>query len=89
MAASLPIVLVLTDYFKGRKISIKTIFEKVPFFLLAIALGLVAILAQKSLNAIQDMAIYSFPHRIVFACYGFITYLFKLLLPLNLSLNYS
>jgi tetratricopeptide (TPR) repeat protein len=88
MAASLPVVLVLTDYFKGRKISIKTILEKVPFFLLAFVLGVLAILAQRSFNSIQDIAIYTFPQRIVFACYGFITYLSKLLLPLNLSAIY-
>ncbi|MGA2824073.1 MAG: phospholipid carrier-dependent glycosyltransferase, partial [Bacteroidales bacterium] len=88
MAVSLPVVLILTDYFKGRKINIKTLLEKVPFFLLAFVIGVLAILAQKSSAAIQDMAIYTFPQRIVFACYGFITYLFKLLLPLNLSAYY-
>jgi len=88
MAASLPAVLVLTDYFKGRKINLKTLLEKVPFILIAFALGLVAIVAQKSSEAILDTAIFSFPQRIAFACYGFITYLLKLLLPLNLSAFY-
>jgi Tfp pilus assembly protein PilF len=88
MAASLPLLLVLTDYLKGRKITKKSILEKVPFFLLAIALGVVAIIAQKSTGAISDLAIFTLPQRLVFASYGFITYLFKLLLPLNLSAFY-
>jgi protein O-mannosyl-transferase len=88
MAASLPVVLILTDYFKGRQIHIKTILEKVPFFLLAIALGVVAIIVQKSSGAISDIAIFTFPQRLVFATYGFITYLLKLFLPLHLSAFY-
>ncbi len=88
MAASLPLILLLTDYFKERKINIKIILEKIPFFLLAIALGVVAILAQKSGGAVQSMASFSFPQRIVFAGYGFISYIFKLIIPLNLSAFY-
>jgi tetratricopeptide (TPR) repeat protein len=34
------------------------------------------------------VAIFTLPQRLVFASYGFITYLFKLLLPLNLSAFY-
>jgi len=88
MAASLPVVLMLTDYFKGRKINKKTIFEKVPFFLLATAFGVVAVIAQKSSGAISDIEIFTLPQRLVFAAYGFITYLWKLILPLHLSAFY-
>lgn len=87
MAASLPVVLILTDYFKGRKINLKTLAEKLPFFLLAIVFGIVALMAQKSSGA-SDVIDFSFPQRIFFACYGFITYLFKLILPLQLSAYY-
>ncbi|HET6767293.1 MAG TPA: glycosyltransferase family 39 protein, partial [Chitinophagaceae bacterium] len=48
MAASLPVVMLLTDYFKGRKINAKTLLEKGPFILLSIGFGIVAIWAQKS-----------------------------------------
>jgi len=88
MAASLPAVLILTDYFKGRKINLKSLLDKVPFFILAIILGIVAVMAQKSSDAIQDIATYSFFQRIVFACYGFISYLIKLVLPTNLMAYY-
>jgi len=88
MAVSLPLVLLLTDYFKGRKITRQTIIEKLPFFLLAIIFGIVAVLAQKSSSSIQEITSFTFFQRIVFASYGFITYLFKLLLPFNLSAFY-
>ena len=87
MAASLPVLLILTDYFKGTKINVKSLLAKVPFFLLAIILGLVAIKAQKTAGA-TEIADFSFPQRIVFACYGFMMYLVKLALPLNLSAYY-
>ncbi len=88
MAASLPVILILTDYYKERKITTKTIFEKVPFFILAIILGIVAVAAQKSEEILQDVTYFTFPQRIVFACYGFITYLSKFLIPLHLSAYY-
>ena len=88
MAASLPAVLILTDYFKERKVNIRTLMEKVPFILLAIIFGIVAITAQKSSGAIQDITVLSFPKRIIFASYGFITYLWKLFFPLGLSAFY-
>jgi tetratricopeptide (TPR) repeat protein len=87
MAVSLPVLLILTDYFKGRKINLKTLSEKLPFFLIAIAFGIVALLAQKSEGA-TNVIVFTFPQRILFACYGFISYLYKLLLPLNLSAFY-
>src|SRR5206468_4168774 len=48
MAASLPVVLMLTDYLKGRKINFKSLPDKIPYFLLAMGLGIVAVQAQKT-----------------------------------------
>jgi tetratricopeptide (TPR) repeat protein len=87
MAASLPVLLLLTDYFKGRKINMKVILEKAPFFLAAVFLGFVAVSAQ-NLDTAVDTVVYPLPERIIFACYGFIAYLFHLLAPLNLSAYY-
>lgn len=87
MAASLPVVLILTDYFKGRKINRKTLLEKAPFFLLAVIFGIIAVMAQKSSGA-AGIAGFPFPQRIVFACFGFVSYLVKLVVPVNLSAYY-
>ena len=88
MAVSLPVVLLLTDYFKERKINLKTWIEKIPFFLPAILFGIVAIFAQQSSQGIQDISTYSFPQRVAFASYGLITYLWKSLLPVYQSAFY-
>ena len=87
MAASLPVAILLIDYFKGRKFTFKLILEKAPFFILAIIFGLLAVSVQKTSGA-TDMVVFPFPQRIVFASYGFISYLFKLIIPINLSAYY-
>ncbi|HKB43191.1 MAG TPA: tetratricopeptide repeat protein, partial [Chitinophagaceae bacterium] len=79
--------LLLTDYFKGRKINRQTIIEKLPFFLLAIIFGIVAVYAQKTLGATES-TVFPLPQRVIFAGYSFITYFIKLLMPLNLSSYY-
>ncbi len=87
MAASLPVVLILTDYFKGRNINGKVWLEKLPFILLSIAFGIVAVWAQKSSGA-TEVVNFDLLQRIVFACYGFIMYIVQLFFPLHLSAYY-
>ncbi len=88
MAASLPLLLVLTDFFKVQKITAKSLLQKVPFFLLSFIFGIVAVQAQKSSGAV-DTATFDIGQRIIFASYGFITYLVKLALPLQLCSYYA
>ncbi len=87
MAVSFPLVMILTDYFRKRKFTKEVLFEKVPFLLLSAIFGVVAILAQKNSIITEDLGL-AFPQRIVIACYGFITYLFKMVLPFYLSAFY-
>lgn len=88
MAAPLPAVLILTDYLKGRKINMKTLAEKAPFFLAALVVGLIAVYAQKDSDAIPEVAVFGIGQRAVFAAYGFIMYLYKMILPLHLCAIY-
>jgi tetratricopeptide (TPR) repeat protein len=64
-----------------------SLLEKIPFFFLAIIFGLVAVSAQRS-GGSTGVIDFTFPQRILFACFGFISYLYKLLLPLHLSAFY-
>ena len=88
VAVVLPIVLLLIDYYKDRKITINTLLEKSPFLLLSLGTGILSFLLKNQAGVVGDLTALSFPHRLVFASYGFITYLFKLLFPLNLSAFY-
>lgn len=89
MAASLSVVLPLIDFYRGRKFTMPVIIEKLPFLALSIVFGVIAIKAQQSMEALQEISLYSPVERVVFACYGFVTYLWKLVLPLNLSAYYA
>lgn len=89
MAVSMAVILPLIDYYSERKLlSKKVIFEKIPYIIIAIIFGLIAYTAQKSTKAIV-FTDYSFYDRILFACYGIITYLWKCIIPVNLSCFYN
>lgn len=88
MAISLPILFFAVDHFLDRKITLKNILEKTPFLLISLVFGVIAILAQKSGNAMEDMEHYNFFDRILFSCYGLTIYLWKLIAPLGLSCFY-
>ena len=87
-AVTFPIVILLIDWYQGRKLSVKSILEKTPFFILSLVFGIVAIYAQKASESIQDIALYSFPERLMFSAYAIVAYLTRLFLPINLSTYY-
>ncbi len=87
MAVVLPVVLILIDYYEGRKLSIKNLAEKVPFFVISLIFGFLAIGIQ-SKESIASYETFTFTQRIGFGFFGFFMYIWKLLLPLNLSTFY-
>lgn len=87
MAVVLPVVLLLIDYYQGRKITLKTIAEKIPFFILSLIFGWLALRIQ-SKEAIASYEVFTLFQRICFGFYGFFTYILKLFLPTHLSALY-
>jgi tetratricopeptide (TPR) repeat protein len=86
-AITLGFTIVLIDiYFRRNVFSRQVIFEKVPFFLLAVIFGIVAVYAQKSTWG-EDLSQvhYSLFDRFLFSGYAFIIYIVKLLFPFRLS----
>lgn len=81
-AVILPVFLLLFDYLNNKKFNKKLILEKLPFFMLSIAFGVIAILAQQ--DAVNEAGI-PVIHQVIFRFYAFFLYLLKALLPLNLS----
>ncbi len=90
MAVSFPVLLFVIDYFQGRKINKQTILEKLPFLVFAGVFGYIAILAQQSANAADDLSTLTvnLGDKILFACYGIVMYLWKAIAPFNLSPHY-
>lgn len=88
MAVTLPAVLILIDYFIGRKISLKkNIIEKAPFFILTVWWGIITVMGAKSVGSLVDTQDVSFFERLLYVSYGMMMYLLKLIAPIHLS-NY-
>lgn len=91
MGVVLPVVLVLIDWFYGDASTPKELFrsalKKAHFFLAALAFGIIAYKIQ-SQGAIAAMETFTLFQRLTFGCYGFMMYIYKLLVPLNLSAFY-
>lgn len=87
MAASLPPVLILLDIFYKRKFTPLLVLEKVPFFALAIFMGYVAASTVSETGQVS-LNVFTLPERILIACFNLVTYIWKLILPVNLSAFY-
>lgn len=88
MAVTLPLVILLIDFFSERKISLrKNIVEKLPFFTLSLIFGLVAVVAQKTSHAIRSDFAFTVLDKLLISGYEIALYLWKTLFVMNLS-NY-
>ena len=87
-AVTLPVVLLLIDYLLARKTDAKMFMEKIPFFALSLLFGIIAILAQKADDSINPVGL-SLVNSMFYAQYSIAVYLFKLLLPVNLTCLYE
>jgi protein O-mannosyl-transferase len=86
-AVILPLLLLLFDYYSGRKYSWKMIVEKVPFFAISLIFGIVAMNSQN--EAIQDVVSeVSLINRLSVISHSFLSYIFKAFIPVNLSAVY-
>jgi tetratricopeptide (TPR) repeat protein len=88
MAVTFPVALLLIDFLAGRRATIRrAILEKLPFFLLSVLFGIVAIIAQQAKGALPTTP---FPllDRLLVACHGLLAYLVKGLVPTGLSAFY-
>lgn len=84
-AVTLPLVLLLVDYFLNK--NFKTSKTLIPYFLLSLIFGILAL--KFSQSAYSEGLTYSFAERVVLSAYAFTMYIFRLVLPLNLSAIYS
>jgi tetratricopeptide (TPR) repeat protein len=87
MGIVLPVILLLIDYYRNRKIDKMSLLEKLPFFALSVYFGLLAVNIQSN-GAIASFSVFTVWQRICFASYGIISYIFKLFLPVNLTCFY-
>jgi len=85
-AVTLPVLLVAIDAYKGRKRDARALLEKIPFLLLSIVFGILAIKSQGSGGAINDISLYfNFVNRFFLFTSGIAFYVIKLVFPFDLN----
>lgn len=88
-AICFPLVLPLLDYVLKTKVDFKTlIINKIPFIIIAIILGLATIYTRTEDKFINQNHAYAIHERIGYAGYALLQYIYKFLLPIDLSVIY-
>ena len=95
MAVSIPIVLILMDSLKGRKITTKSLRDKIPFALVSVGAAVTAFSSQYMIteegirSGSADLGAMTFVERFFVACYNVVFYIGKLIWPADLSVLYT
>jgi protein O-mannosyl-transferase len=88
-AVVLPVAMLTVDYFLKRKLDLKMFVEKIPFFVLSLAFGIIAVFSQAERGAIHDLTpLFSLLDRVLIVSNSLITYLWKLFVPIELATMY-
>jgi tetratricopeptide (TPR) repeat protein len=80
-----PLLLLVIDFYMGRKIDKKVLAEKFPFFVLSVSFGVIAVMAASSVEGINTLQDYNYLDRIIFAAYAIVFYILKFIFPFGLS----
>lgn len=86
MAVTLIPFLILIEYLQARKITLASLLPALPFLLIALATGILAIYAQGDALGLQGN--YNVLQRIILVNYGLWFYVFKTIIPAPLSAFY-
>lgn len=84
MAATFPLILILLDYYKEKKFTIRQLYNKVPFLVITIIFSVLNIVFQGS----GSVPLLNYLKHLFVFCYNILFYLYKLVLPLRLSCFY-
>lgn len=87
-AIFLPILLLLIDYLKDRKIQFLLLWEKIPYFIISLLGGLYLLINVGTKVSAQTQD-YDFWEKILFSCYQIGLYLTKFFFPFRLSNFYE
>ena len=84
-AITFPIVLFLIDFYFHRKVTVRTLLEKVPLFTLSLVFGLIAFYSQGVSARYINGSNYDFVDRLFLASYSLSYYFIHVFAPFNLS----
>lgn len=87
-AVTLPLTLLVLDWWKKRPITTKALLQKGPFFLISLGFGLLALYARQFAGQLNQPADFNWLDRGLMACHSIVFYWKKLLIPTDLSIWY-
>jgi protein O-mannosyl-transferase len=87
-AVSLPLSMLLIDYLEKRPVKVSLIIEKIPFFVLSAASGILGIYFLQTGGSLIINEKVSLADRFFYGCYSLGNYFMKFILPINLSAYY-
>lgn len=90
MAISLPIVLLILDYYPLKRIgnvmnNKRLLIEKIPFFVASMITVLITLWVPSLSNSLKTLDTYPFLGRIFIAIHSYVFYLIKIMMPIGLS----
>lgn len=87
MGVVFPLIMILLDYWESGKLKQKKadLVPKVPFFVIALGLGITAFLVQQKAGAVADLEVLTWYNRLSIGLFGLAIYPIKLLFPYELS----
>lgn len=84
MAVTFPLILVLLDYYQEKRFTLQQLYNKIPFLVTAIVFSVINFIFQGS----GSVSLLNYLRHLFVFCYNILFYLYKLILPLNLSCFY-
>ncbi len=89
-AVTLPLMLLLFDWYRNGKVTAKNLLAKAPFFAISAGLGFYTLLtrAAEGHKLVVSSSAYSVVDRFFMVCHSLLFYPVKLLAPVNLSIFY-
>jgi tetratricopeptide (TPR) repeat protein len=88
-AVSLPLSMLAIDYFFNRSFTWKVLLEKLPFFLLSLAFGILGIYMLKENKSLVDHTLYPFYGRLAIGAFSLLVYLVKWVVPFEMLPLYA
>ncbi|MCK9195683.1 MAG: tetratricopeptide repeat protein [Syntrophales bacterium] len=96
MMVTLPVIMLLLDVWPGKRLSggnwrrnwKLVLGEKIPFLILGVAAGVVTMMAEQQVGALKSFEEFPFFVRLTNAVVAYGFYLYKMVLPFNLSVHY-
>ncbi len=83
-AVILPLSMITVDYYLSGKITLKSIFSKIPYFILSLIFGILGVWILKDQGSLENATHYPAWQRIFVGSYSYLIYLIKAIVPFKL-----